>query len=52
MYLKKTLAESDRKLNKTWLGKRNKFRNISMNCGYKVMILKLTQHIMNKNLLL
>lgn len=52
MYFKKTLAESDRKLNKTWLGKGNKFRNISMNCGYKMMILKLTQHIMKKNLLL
>ena len=32
MYFKKTLAESDRKLNKTRLGKGNKFRNISMNC--------------------
>ena len=51
MYFKKTLAESDRKINKTWVGKGSKFPNISMNCGYKVMILKLTQHIMKKNLL-
>ena len=51
MYFKKTLAESDRKINKTWVGKGSKFRNISMNCGYKMMILKLTQHIVKKNLL-